>query len=426
MAGAGIVILFVVSLVGLTIFSLIYLTVASHYFLTTITESSAGNDEVQYPREGIIEWWWKPLFVVWVLAFWIIPTAALCAPLASISPRAAIITFVAVIWVLYPLSLSSALATQNWFFFVHPVIFWRMLRHFLPLVYVHLMTLAAAGACAWFLYAAWTQTFLWAIPAALAIPTATLFYARHWGRFAWLSLNFVPRKKSTAPEPKKPASDTDTVPEMDIEEIDEGVREGLPPSTVGSFKANTPTTSGGQGAAATYQVENDQAEMETKPYMLVDDPTKPNFQESNDEPTFPLMPSVAKTTTAPPPALEEDEWATQKKPYELIGDADFKPTTPPDLDQKPEADRPISVSKHLDDQVEREKEKNRKRQAEDGVMNLPKLSKRTPDFGEALFFGVWRFMVYERTLSAWFGLVVLTSAELFFLFLLRMFMPQTD
>jgi hypothetical protein len=123
---------------------------------------------------------------------------------------------------------------------------------------------------------------------------------------------------------------------------------------------------------------------------------------------------------------DEDEWATEKKPYELIGDADFKPTPPPEVDKKPEADRPVSVGKHFDDQNERDKEKKRKRQADDGVLNLPKLSKKTPSFAEALFYGVWRFMVYDRTLSAWVSLVVLTSAELFFLFLVRMFLPQMD
>ena len=156
---------------------------------------------------------------------------------------------------------------------------------------------------------------------------------------------------------------------------------------------------------------------------MVEDPTKPNFQESNDEPTFPLMPSAQATKA--PTAAEEDEWAKEKKPYELIGNADFKPAPPPDLDKKPEADRPVSVGKHFDEQNERDKERKRKRQAEEGVLDLPRLSKKTPTFSEALFFGVWRFMVYERTLSAWLSMVILTSAELFFLFLVRIFLPQT-
>ena len=30
--------------------------------------------------------------------------------------------------------------------------------------------------------------------AAFALPTVLLLYARHWGRLAWLSLNYLPRQ----------------------------------------------------------------------------------------------------------------------------------------------------------------------------------------------------------------------------------------
>jgi hypothetical protein len=420
-AAAGNAILFVVSLVGLTIFSLIYLTCASHYFLTTITESSSGHDEVQYPRESLIEWWWKPIFTVWVLAFWVIPIAAVCAPLATVSPIAALIIFLTVIWLMYPVSLTSALVTQNWFFFLHPIIAWRMLRHFGAFVYVHLITALAAAACVWFVYAAMTQSILWAIPAVFAIPTTILFYARNWGRFAWLSLNFVPGAKKSKGEAKKSAADTDTVPEMDVQEIDEhaeGIREGLPANTGAGIKVAAPS------AAAQYQVDSDGADMETKPYLLVDDPTKPNFQEIDGPPPLAPMPSAPYTTN--PPAEEEDEWATEKKPYGLVGDSEFK-GPPPDANpptDKSEADRPASVSKHYDDQHERDKEKKKKAQTNDGVLDLPSpRSKGAPTFANALFFGVWSFMIYERTLSAWLSLVILTAAEMFFLHLARTFFP---
>lgn len=416
-AAAGNAILFVVSLVGLTIFSLIYLTCASHFFLTTITESSSGHDEVQYPRESLVEWWWKPIFVVWVLAFWVIPTAALCLPLATYSPIAGLIVFVSVIWLMYPLSLTSALVTQNWFFFLHPIVAGRMLRHFGAFVYVHLITALAAAACVWFVYAALAQSILWAIPAVFAISTTILFYARHWGRFAWLALNFMPRKNKPKSEAKKPASDTDTVPEMDVLEIDEhaeGIREGLPANTAAGIKVAAP--------AGTSPYQSDEADMETKPYMMVEDPTRPNFQEV-DEPPPALAPAVPHSTSAP--IEEEDEWATEKKPYGLIGDDEFK-GPPPDASpttDKSEADKPISIAAHFDKQHERDQEKKKKAQASDGVLDLPAPRKGAPTFANALFFGVWRFMIYERTLGAWLSLVILTAAEMFFVYLAKVFFP---
>jgi hypothetical protein len=287
------------------------------------------------------------------------------------------------------------------------------------LAYVHVLTLMAAAMCAWFLFAAWTQSFLWAIPAAFAIPTTILFYARHWGRFAWLALNFVPHSKAPAAA-KKPASDTDTVPEMDVLEIEEGIRSGPPPAGDG-IKASSGAGAKTMAAPTPYHAEDDEATMETKPYLMVEDPTKPNFQDAEDAP---LAPAAAQSTSAAP-VEEEDEWATEKKPYGLIGDADFKapPTDAADA-RKPEADRPIVVGKHFDEQHAREKEKKRQAQVRDDVLDLPVPSKKTPTFADALFFGVWRFMIYERTLSVWLNLIVLTAAELFFLYMVRQFLPQ--
>ena len=89
---------------------------------------------------------------------------------------------------------------------------WRMLRHFLAFGYVHLITLAAFAACSVLLLRATTHSILWALPAAFAIPTAIMLYARMWGRFAWLSLNFLPRRhkvqspymEDPEPEARKP------------------------------------------------------------------------------------------------------------------------------------------------------------------------------------------------------------------------------
>ena len=55
MAGAGFVIIFVVAFAGCAIWTMIYLTFAAHYFLTTIVDSSAGIDEVEFAGDvGVI------------------------------------------------------------------------------------------------------------------------------------------------------------------------------------------------------------------------------------------------------------------------------------------------------------------------------------------------------------------------------------
>ena len=104
MAGAGNVILLVVFAVGLTIWSLLYFTFASHYFLCTIIDSTSGNDEVHYPGESVIEWWWKPILCGWVISFCLLTGSILMSPLVF-SPLAFAIGLAAWVWLLFPLAI---------------------------------------------------------------------------------------------------------------------------------------------------------------------------------------------------------------------------------------------------------------------------------------------------------------------------------
>jgi hypothetical protein len=424
MAGAGNAILFIAALVGLTMFTMLYLIFACHYFLTTISDSSAGLDEVHFPRESLTEWWWKPILCLWVLGVWLVPALVILAPIGLASPRAYFISLIALLWFLYPLSLLSAMYTQNWLFFLHPVILWRMLRHYGAFAYVHFITLLAAVVCVGFVVAALTQSLIWAIPAVVAIPTAILFYARHWGRFAWLSLNFLPRKnkprQAAATSTGKADAATESVPEMDVQEFDpasELLREGLPPNHPGSYRAGVPVPAEGVIAGAPnapFQVEHDWS-MNNQPMALADDADAPMLQPMPS-------PAAAQSTAADG---EEDEWSTEKKPYDLIGDADFKaaPPSPTDNEPKAEADRPISVTKHFDDRHEREQEAKRKAREANSLFGMPAPQKDAPSFADALFFGVWNFMVYERTLTVWVNLILLTAVEMFFLWLAASLLP---
>src|SRR6266852_1047444 len=102
MEGSGQVILLVVFGVGLMIWSLIYFPFVAHYFLCTIIDSTSGNDEVHYPSESFIDWWWKPILCGWVLSFCVLSGAILMSPLAF-SPLAFGIGLTAWVWFLFPL-----------------------------------------------------------------------------------------------------------------------------------------------------------------------------------------------------------------------------------------------------------------------------------------------------------------------------------
>ncbi len=428
MAGAGFIIIFVVAFAGCAIWTTIYLTCAAHYFLTTIVDSSAGIDEVEFSGDvGITEWWWKPFLCLWVLGIWVVPVSLVLLPFLAHYPEAYAICWTGLLWLIFPVSLMSALYTQSWIFLVHPIMLWRMLRHYLALVYVHLMTLTAFAACILLVVLAMTHSFLWAGLAAFAIPTAILFYARHWGRFAWLSLNFLPRRKKSPymeqamPEPLR--QEEEDAPPMHVEEVgpaEEGVRAGLPPAYPGAIQANNP---GGPNsvAASPAPQPHDEWAVDNAPYVIDGDPSQPSFDESHPPPTSAAAPP------APTPVIEEeeDEWSRDKKPYGIIDDAPPVETMR-SVAKASAADEPMPVSQYYDERARKEEKAKRKAKEKTEQMGLPKQSKKTPTFQNALLGGVWPFLIYGRTLRVWTNLVVLTMVELFFLMMVVRFWPKVD
>ncbi len=411
-----------------------WLIFASHYFLVTVIDSSAGHDEVDYPRESLIDWWWKPLFCLWILGFWVVVLSILLTPLLAVSPKSYGICLVLLILFFYPLGVLSALFTSNWLFFLHPIIIARMLKHYSAFAYVHLVTLLVVSACVGLLLATFTRSFWLALPAAVVVPGAILFYARQWGRFAWLSLNFAPRVKKrpraehaqAADKNEWPGNPEDDVPELAVQEVDEaadGIREGLPPAFPHGIQTGMPGVPEAVVAAAppaAAEEEEDEFAPNKKPYKLVDDPKRPSFQEAAPEPV-----SVAASPPPPlPPVVEEeDEWATDKKPYVVIDE----PAAPAQGTAAPsEADKPIAVSKYYDERHRKEKAAKAKAKEIAGQHYLPPPSKKTPTFATALFLGVWEFMLYGKTLQVWANLVVFTIVELGLLSMVVQFWPRLD
>jgi hypothetical protein len=363
------VILFAAALVGCVIWSVLFLMFASHYFLTTIIDSGSGQDEIEYSNETLFEFWWKPIFCLWILAFWVIALNVPLAPLLSEYPRALAVALALCLAVVYPLSVLSVLHAQNWFFFLDVPFLWHLCRRFLAVGYVCLFTLITTSVCVGLLAGVFMHRVLWALPAAFVLPTALLLGARHWGRLVWLAFNDTPRKKRKR---KSAAGDAD-IPEMDVEEVDEsaqGIRAGPPPPPSGAYA------------------------------------TRPGMKPS------PPAPVVQDE--------DEDEWSTNKKPYELIEEAPAEPAYA--LGSIPAADKPVALTDYYDEQMKQEK--IRQEMAARPIPGLAPLI--APTFRTALLRGTWEFMIYSRTLQAWVNLVVLTAVELFLLYLVVYFWPEVN
>jgi hypothetical protein len=419
MGGAGLVIIFVMASVAGGVVSLFYLVFASHYFLVTLIDSSSGQDEIHYPDENVVDWWWKPILCLWILLLWGTMGSILLAPLVVFGPTVFAISLGVLLWFVYPLGILSVLYTGNWMFFLHPIILWRMLKHYGAFAYVHFITSITVAVSGALVFGAFTQSFWWILPAALVVPTTLLFYARHWGRFAWLSLNFAPRKKKPPRTPIEVPQKTRErlaapIDETETDETSDGVREGLPPAFPHGIQEKTPDLP----LAAE---EEDEWAAHKNPYGIATDATHPSLQESADEP----MSAPAKP---PMPVVEEeeDEWATNKKPYGVIDEP--TPSEAPSVNSttSPDADKPIVLGQYYDNRDRKEKTQKAKARQDAAQNYMPTPSKKTPTFQTALFFGVWAFMIEPRTLRVWGNLVVFTVVELFFLTLMMQTFPRLD
>src|ERR671936_2922622 len=70
---AGAALLFFMYLVGMTIIGLYVAAYAAHSFLTAVEDTAAGNDEVRWPHDPLVDWAWKLFYLVWLAAVWLVP-----------------------------------------------------------------------------------------------------------------------------------------------------------------------------------------------------------------------------------------------------------------------------------------------------------------------------------------------------------------
>src|SRR5262245_25517838 len=126
---AGNAIIFLCSLVGAGILGLYVLSYAAHCFLVVLDQTAWGVDRVAWPDEPVYDWLWKPFFLAWLIGFWAVPAWVLLGWLGpKLFPQFPGLTFgqllVGSVWLLFPLSVLSALSsTTRW-----AVLRWALLR----------------------------------------------------------------------------------------------------------------------------------------------------------------------------------------------------------------------------------------------------------------------------------------------------------
>jgi hypothetical protein len=347
MSASGPAILLVASLAGLAIVTPLLLCFVCHALLHILGESSGGSDVVRWPNEIVTDWWWKPIYCLGLLGFWGVTSALLLAPCFLGKEE--------LYYVIYPISLLSSLAAHNPFMVLYPPLLGWLVVHPRAFLTVCVVTLPLPAAAAALVWAMVYDGLVWALPAALVCPAALLFYARAWGRLAWLALNEPQtRRKESAPLPaSSPALDVADpwqVPEPEIPEVE--LEEVLDDDLV----------------VPDEEIE-DEWSRHKKPYGLVDEEQARRDWQNRRRVEQPIEPGYDVTgAEAPPPPVESEKY------------------------------------RQLHKRARRGRDHN--------------VDRRPPTFRRAFGVKLFAFLFYGPTLRAWINLSSLTLLELALLYLI--------
>src|SRR5436305_2045747 len=113
----GNALLFFFSAVGATVVGLWVLSYAAHSFLVVLEGTAAGEDEPRWPDEPMFDWVWKFWYLLWLLAFWLVPLWLLidgvAAPVLGVDGVGFYQLLVGAVWLLFPVSLFSSLSAGS-------------------------------------------------------------------------------------------------------------------------------------------------------------------------------------------------------------------------------------------------------------------------------------------------------------------------
>jgi hypothetical protein len=204
----GAAIVFVCLLAALGLFAVLTAAYAANCFLVAVEQTAAGIDDVAWPDEPLVDWVGKPVFLVWMVAFWLVPTGFLLRYLKdSFLPHEPILRFLLpsafLLWLLFPISLLSSLSAQSRLVFFRPAILVGFLRCFPSVFLFYGITLVLLAITAAALAMGLQPGGLMLAPVAAAVAAAALLiYGRLLGRVAWLLNQLQPLESQSESEPE--------------------------------------------------------------------------------------------------------------------------------------------------------------------------------------------------------------------------------
>src|SRR5262249_54570881 len=131
---------------------------AARCFLLVVEETAAGNDEVLWTHEPIVDWFWKFFYVLWLIAFWLVPAWFLVIVL-KMPALSFLVIAVGLVWLFFPVSLLSSLSANSPWVVLRPALLGRTVQRLGSVVAFYastaLLLAGIAGLCCIVLTLSW-------------------------------------------------------------------------------------------------------------------------------------------------------------------------------------------------------------------------------------------------------------------------------
>jgi hypothetical protein len=374
MGSAGLVILFVLCTAATGILGLFFVMYAARCLLVIVDQTAAGNSEVVWPDEPMVDWFGQGIHLVWLLLFSFVPAWALAQGLAGAAPetipwQGAI--FLASVWLIFPICLLSNMTGSSRWVVLHARFLRGAAYHFGPMLLFYLLTGILLGGAGFLVFVTlkspgWELVLLMPV----AITAVWFIYARWLGRIAYRIGQHPPPDKAARKKPRREQKHQSRDPwaaphETGAAAAPDSDREG--PTEPVAPAGDTPIVE-------EEEEDEDDWRVRPKPYQVIFDDSPKDWWErkthSLDE--DPGVYEMSREETAPPAALGQSENAItlQKKAQ----------------DESKSTNSPVS-EEELERALELRRGKPRKRER--------------LFLAREFFAGIFEFPFYPSSLSAW-------------------------
>ncbi len=390
MGAAGLVIVFVFGLAGLAIAGGIVIPYIGHCFMTVYRETAAGNDDVVWQGDTVIDWVRTTFHLLAILAGPVLLVRGVQIIFFPTNDPAfdLIAAIFLATWLLFPICLMSSMVGMHPWILLHPVVLGRLVRNPLALLVFYILSGGLLIAATYLIVKAITGDTFTFFTAAVFGAMIPLLYGRLLGRLAWVvgyHTNVTSRQKkrrkrlkgAVVEDPWAIPKEEDAVPEVDIEVLDDDMKfvaveqksEGvidLSQRTVGFTRSISPSRPGSEAD------EEDEWTPRKKPYEVMSDTeAEASWRDRSDVSTIDPENVIAVADEDLPDDEEEDTHVT------VLSQGTARDSTRTDTDVwKPEAAK------------------------------LRPKKRRKPSVFESMISGVVTFPLHRGAARAWFNLVL--------------------